>query len=101
MITIYYYYLLLLLLFVILGIFADIGSFVRDESRLAALLSMLPACAPLGSLWPVGAALFHPNASVRNMASSILRTVEGHKDANPCVARLNTFLLLGLDPVQQ
>ena len=84
----------------LLSILSDLGAFVKDESRLAELLSMLPACAPLGALWPIGAALFHPNASVRSTAASILRTVEGYKDSNPCVARLNTFLLLGLDPVQ-
>jgi hypothetical protein len=69
---------------------------VADEARLEQLLSRLPGSSPLGCLSPVATALFHPNASVRNLAASLLRAIGEHKAANPLMSGLNSFLLLGL-----
>lgn len=77
-------------------IFSSILSFVADEARLVQLLSMLPGSSPLGSLSPFAGALFHPNASVRNLASSLLRAIEENKATKPLVGGLNAFLLIGL-----
>ena len=64
--------------------------------RLEQLLSMLPASSPLGCLAPIAGALFHTSASVRGMAGAILRAIEDHKAARPCVSGLNAFLMQGL-----
>jgi len=77
-------------------IFSSVHSFVADEARLEQLLSRLPGSSPLGCLSPVATALFHPNASVRNLAASLLRAIGEHKEANPLMSGLNSFLLLGL-----
>ncbi|KOO53099.1 protein mesa [Chrysochromulina tobinii] len=77
-------------------IFSSVHSFVADEARLEQLLSRLPGSSPLGCLSPVATALFHPNASVRNLAASLLRAIGEHKAANPLMSGLNSFLLLGL-----
>ena len=77
-------------------IFNGILAFASDEPRLVQLLAMLPGSSPIGSLAPIAGALFHPNATVRGLAAQIMRAVEGHKAAKPCVSGLNAFLLGGL-----
>lgn len=71
-------------------------TFALDESRLVKLLAMLPGSSPTGCLAPFAAALFHPDPAVRGLAASIMRAVEVHKVATPCVSGMNTFLLSGL-----
>ena len=82
-------------------IFSSVHSFVADEARLEQLLSRLPGSSPLGCLSPVATALFHPNASVRNLAASLLRAIGEHKAANPLMSGLNSILLLGLSQQKQ
>lgn len=77
-------------------VFGGMLAFVADEARLEQLLSMLPASSPLGCMAPIAGALFHTSASVRGFAASILRSIEDHKAARPCVTGLNAFLLQGL-----
>ena len=70
--------------------------FASDEERLVQLLAMLPGSSPTGCLAPIAGALFHPTASVRALAASILHAVEQHRTTKPCVTGLNAFLLSGL-----
>ena len=79
-------------------ILQQLQAFAADEARLTKLLSMLPASSPTGSLTPIAGALFHPNASVRTLAASLLKSIEGHKASQPCVSGLNPFLLGGFKP---
>jgi len=76
-------------------ILSQLVAFAANEARLTRLLAMLPAASPLGPLAPLATALFHPNVSVRGLAATLLRTVEGHRAAKPCVTGLNAFLLSG------
>ena len=78
-------------------ILQQLQAFAADEARLTKLLSMLPASSPTGSLTPIAGAL-HPNASVRTLAASLLKSIEGHKASRPCVSGLNPFLLGGFKP---
>ena len=77
-------------------ILSGLLAFAADEARLAALLASLPASSPLGCLSPLAGALYHPNATVRALAASLVRTVDAHPAAKSCVATLNAFMLTGL-----
>ena len=78
-----------------LHILGQLFAFAGEEARLTQLLAMLPASSPTGCLSPIAAALFHSNANVRALASSLMRTVEAHKAAKDLVAGSNAFLLSG------
>ena len=81
-------------------IFGGLLAFASDEGRLVELLHMLPGSSPLGCLSPIAAALYHPSPAVRDTACAVMRAVEAHKAARPCVASLNGFLQLGVPQAQ-
>jgi len=78
-----------------LWIFGNLASFVEEESRLPKLLTILPGTSPLGCLAPIATGLFHPSAAVRSLAASVIQRVDAIKDARPCIANLNSFLMNG------